>query len=111
MGPARKALVCVGGANSETGFQGATTSANLPTFIKNLTNFVSTYGYDGVDVDWEPLPASDANQYTNLVNGLRSALNGFSQHKLLTVAAAAYPVYGDPPTCGSGHVCLTAKPV
>src|ERR1035441_2009231 len=33
----------------------------------------------------------------NFVNGLRSALNGFSQHKLLTVAAAAYPPYGDPP--------------
>lgn len=97
-GAGRKAIVCVGGASSETGFQGATTSANLPAFINNLTNFVATYGYDGIDVDWEPLPASDANQYTNLVNGLRAALNRFSQHKLLTVAAPAYPVYGDPPT-------------
>jgi GH18 family chitinase len=33
-----------------------------------------------------------------LVNGLRSALNGFSQHKLLTAAAGAYPPFGDPPT-------------
>ncbi len=93
----KKALICVGGANSETGFQGATTAANLPAFIKNLTNFVSTYGYDGLDIDWEPLPASDANQYTNLIHGVRTALNGFPQHKLLTVAAAAYPVFGDPP--------------
>lgn len=96
-GAGKKALVCVGGAGSEPGFQGATTSANLSSFISNLTNFVSTYGYDGVDIDWEPLPVSDANQYTNLVNGLRSALYGLSQHKLLTAAVPAYPVYGDPP--------------
>ena len=94
----RKVLFCVGGADSETGFLGATASASLATFIRNLTNFTAAYGYDGVDVDWEPLPASDFNQYTNLITGLRAALNGFSQHKLLTVAAGAYPPYGDPPT-------------
>ena len=91
-------LICVGGAGSESDFQAATSNANLSAFISNLTNFMATRGYDGVDIDWEPLPASDAGQYTNLVNGLRSALNGFSQHKLLTAAAAAYPPYGDPPT-------------
>ena len=94
---ARKVLVCVGGADTETGFQGATASVNRAKFISSLTNFMAVYGYDGIDVDWEPLPASDATQYTNFVNGLRSALNGFSQHKLLTVAAGAYPPYGDPP--------------
>jgi chitinase len=91
-------LICVGGADSESDFQAATSAANLPAFISNLTNFVATRGYDGVDIDWEPLPASDAGQFTNLVNGLRSALDGFVQHKLLTVAAAAYPPYGDSPT-------------
>jgi chitinase len=94
----RKVLFCVGGADSETGFLGATAGASLATFIRNLTNFAATYGYDGVDVDWEPLPASDFNQYTNLITGLRAALNGFSQHKMLAVAAGAYPPYGDPPT-------------
>jgi chitinase len=59
---------------------------------------MATRGYDGVDIDWEPLPASDTQQYTNLVNGLWSALSLFPQHKLLTVAAGAYPPYGDPPT-------------
>jgi chitinase len=94
----KKVLICVGGAGSESGFQGATSSANLPTFINSLTNFMATRGYDGVDIDWEPLPASDTQQYTNLVNGLWSALSLFPQHKLLTVAAGAYPPYGDPPT-------------
>jgi chitinase len=93
----RKVLICVGGANSETGFQGATSAANLASFINNLTNFMASRGYDGVDLDWEPLPASDSQQYTNLVHGLRSALNAFPEPKLLTAAVGAYPAYGDPP--------------
>ncbi|HXI69269.1 MAG TPA: glycoside hydrolase family 18 protein [Verrucomicrobiae bacterium] len=94
----RKVLICVGGADSENAFQGATSIANLPVFISNLTNFVATRGYDGVDIDWEPLPTADAQPFTNLVTGLRSALNGFSQQKLLTAAAGAYPPYGDSAT-------------
>jgi chitinase len=96
----RQVLICVGGGGTESLFQGAASAANLSAFINNLTNFVATRGYDGVDIDWEPLPSTDAQQFTNLVNGLRSALNGFSQHKLLTVAAGAYPPYGDSATAG-----------
>jgi chitinase len=93
-----KALICVGGSQSETAFQAATSASNLPVFISNLTNFMATRGYDGIDIDWEPLPSTDARQFTNFVNGLRSALNGFSSHKLLTSAVGAYPPYGDSPT-------------
>jgi chitinase len=92
-----KVLICVGGASTETFFQGAT-SNHLAAFINNLTNFMASRGYDGIDVDWEPLPTSDSHVYTNLVNGLRSALDLFPQHKLLTAAAGAYPPYGDPAT-------------
>ena len=92
-----KVLICVGGAGTETLFQEAT-SNHLAAFINNLTNFMASRGYDGIDIDWEPLPASDAYVYTNLVNGLRSALNGFLQHKWLTAAVGAYPPYGDPAT-------------
>ena len=67
-------------------------------FVSSLTNYMATRGYDGMDLDWEPLTAADTGQFTNLVNSLRSALNAFPQHKLLTVAAGAYPPYGDPPT-------------
>lgn len=91
-------IICVGGGGTESLFQGAASAANLPVFIKNLTNFVATRSYDGIDIDWEPLPSTDAQLFTNLVNGLRSALNNFPQHKLLTVAAGAYPPYGDSAT-------------
>jgi chitinase len=94
----RKALVCVGGAGTEAIFQSATTSANLSSFVANTVNFMSGNGYDGVDLDWEPFNSADTAQYTNLVNGLRAALNSLGSHKLLTVAAPAYPEYGDSPT-------------
>jgi chitinase len=84
-------LICVGGYPSESDFQAATSNATLPVFVSSLTNFMATRGYDGVDLDWEPLTVADAGQFTNLVNSLRSALNAFPQHKLLTVAAYAYP--------------------
>lgn len=94
----RSVLICVGGSGSESGFQGATGDANLSVFINNITNFMATRGYDGVDIDWEPFPDSDAAQYTNLIIGLRSALNAFPQHKLLTSAVSAYPMYGESAT-------------
>ena len=89
----RKALICVGGANSEPGFQGATTSNNLPAFVSALAAFMSANHYDGIDIDWEPLFATDIPQYTNFITALRAAVHG----GLLTVAAPAYPPYGDPP--------------
>ncbi|HEV2693964.1 MAG TPA: glycoside hydrolase family 18 protein [Verrucomicrobiae bacterium] len=92
-----KALVCVGGAGSENAFLSAV-SNNLPVLINSLTNFVVARGYDGVDIDWEPCPTKDFLFYTNLVAGLRAALNNLGPAKLLTVAAGAYPPYGDPPT-------------
>lgn len=87
----RQVLICVGGAESQAGFQGATSSANRAAFITNVVSFMSAYGYDGVDIDWEPLDSSDAQQYTNFVNDLRAALDGFSPRRLLTVATASQP--------------------
>jgi chitinase len=94
----RKALICVGGAGTETDFLDATTTANLGPFVTNIIKFMSGNGYDGVDLDWEPFNSADTAQYTNLVIALRAALDGFAAHKLLTVAAPAYPEYGDSPT-------------
>ncbi|MDB6121676.1 MAG: chitinase [Pedosphaera sp.] len=87
----KKVLVCVGGASSQTGFRGATTSTNRAAFISNLVNFVSTRGYDGVDIDWEPLEPLDTPQYTNLIHGLRAALNAVAPRPLLTAAVAPPP--------------------
>jgi chitinase len=91
----KKVLVCVGGAGSQAGFQGATSVANRGTFITNLVSLLSARSYDGIDIDWEPLDPSDANQFTNFVNGLRIALNAMNPRPLLTAAIASPPT---PPT-------------
>src|ERR1022692_243404 len=39
-----KVLICVGGSESESAFQAATSAANLPAFINNITNFMATRG-------------------------------------------------------------------
>ena len=94
----RKVLICAGGADSQIGFRGATSSGRLTTLISNLTQVVVAHGYDGVDLDWEPMNVTDTAQFTNLVHGLRSALDQLPQPNLLTAAVVAYPPYGDPPT-------------
>jgi len=98
----RPVLISVGGAatsaGSEPGFLGATSPTNLPAFINNLTNFMASRAYDGVDIDWEPFYSSDIPPFTNFVNALRSALNTFQPARLLTAAVGAYPPYGDSPT-------------
>jgi chitinase len=91
----KKVLVCIGGAGSQAGFQGATSAANRGTFITNLVNLLSARSYDGIDIDWEPLDPSDANQFTNFVNGLRIALNAINPRPLLAMAVASPPT---PPT-------------
>ena len=88
----RKVLICVAGSGSG-GFLGATTNTHRAAFVGNLVSFMTTYAYDGIDIDWEPLKSSDVTQYTNFVNDLRSALNGFTPHRLLTVATAQQPAW------------------
>ncbi len=86
-----KVLISVGGENSADGFRGATTAANRPRFITNLVNFVTARGYDGVDLDWEPLDAPDGGPYSNLVNELRLALDAITPRPLLTAAVGSQP--------------------
>jgi len=86
-----KVLICVGGANTQTWFQGATSAANRGGFITNLVNFMSARGYDGIDIDWEPLDQTDAYAFTNFVNSLRTALDAVAPRPLLTAAIASPP--------------------
>jgi chitinase len=86
-----KVLISVGGEDSAQGFRGATTTANRPRFVTNLVKFVTSRGYDGVDVDWEPLDAGDIGSYSNLINELRLALNAITPRPLLTAAVGSQP--------------------
>lgn len=83
-----KALICIGGAGSQAGFRGATDSQHLAGFVANVVAFAAARGYDGVDLDWEPLTDADTNQFSSLVNALRAAIGPSA---LLTAATASEP--------------------
>ena len=52
----------------------AGSSAARIRFAQNLMNFVMTYGYDGVDIDWEVPDASDQPNCTLMMEALRQVL-------------------------------------
>src|ERR1700734_1216224 len=53
----KKVLVCIGGQGSS--FEGVTNSTYLNNLVSNTASFMHTNGYDGVDLDWEPVLSSD----------------------------------------------------
>src|SRR5262245_10826597 len=87
----KKVLVCIGGAGTQSGFQGATSTNNVIAFINNITNLMSSRSYDGVDIDWEPLDPTDANQFTNFIKSLRARLDTINPRPMLTAAVAVPP--------------------
>jgi len=67
-----KVWPCIGGANTDSWFEGATNSTNLQTFVNNIKALVQKYNYDGVDIDWEPI--NNSTQFYNFIVALRAAL-------------------------------------
>jgi len=49
-------------------------------------------GYDGIDVDWEPLSSSSASQYITFITELRNVIDGLSPRPLLTAAVIWEPL-------------------
>lgn len=69
----RKAVLMLGGAGEHAGFVGAASSANRATFVANLLRTMDELGYDGIDVDWEPINAEDRAPLLALLQALRAA--------------------------------------
>jgi chitinase len=72
----RKAVLMLGGAGEHAGFVGAASSANRATFVANLISTMDSLGYDGIDVDWEPINAEDRAPLLALLQDLRAARPG-----------------------------------
>jgi chitinase len=54
-----KAIASIGGADSQSGFQKAMASGSVAAFAANLVSLLTTTGYDGIDIDWEPMDKTD----------------------------------------------------
>jgi chitinase len=99
----RKVLITLGGSTSGDQFAAAVPSHETE-LITNLMAYVNRLGYDGIDLDIEPIEHRDSNwtlipadsaqriaAYKQFVIDLRKAMNMSKDHLLLT--AAAIPDY------------------
>ncbi len=87
----KKVLISVGSWDTETDFLGATSERNRAAFISNLVTIMTTRGYDGIDVDWEPVSSKSSAQFISFINELRNALDGLKPRPLLTAPAMWEP--------------------
>jgi chitinase len=69
----KKAILMVGGAGAHEGFVDAASPANRAKLVNNLVQFAKANDFDGLDLDWEPLPASELPAFGELAKALRAA--------------------------------------
>ena len=82
-----KVLICIGSGGSGASFEGAISPANQAAFVQNIATWVAANGYDGVDIDMEPVTTEDGPAYQSFIRSLRTALG---RHALLTAAVQPY---------------------
>ena len=75
--PGTKFLVALGGWNDSQGSSKYSTllasSARIATFVSQAVLFISKYGFDGLDLDYEYPSSADKAGFTALVTSLRTA--------------------------------------
>lgn len=90
----RKVLIVVGGERADKGLRIACSPENLAHTVQVLVNLVETYGYDGIDMDWEPFPTRNVQLYAEAIKSLRRSLDEISARRNRTriVLSAAIEV-------------------
>lgn len=82
----RKVLLVIGGASTRDGFLTAIADHRVDGFVAEIVAKVVSSGYDGVDLDMEPLENADAAPYGRFVTKLRTALDQAGSGLQLTTA-------------------------
>ena len=70
-----KAVASIGGSDTQSGFKSATASDAMATFINNLLALLDA-GYDGIDIDWEPMDKADEPAVIDIGKRIRAARPG-----------------------------------
>ena len=83
-----KILLSLGGWGNDVGFRTISESPELRTvFINNLIDIIDSYGYDGIDMDWEhPTSTEDRQNLNFLISEMDSTFNVYNPDLLITMA-------------------------
>lgn len=88
-------LITIGGYNTRERFLEAISEEYRSQFIDNITEVVKEWGFDGVDLDMQPLEASDSDSIHIFITELSAALKKVStpllDEALLTMASVSQP--------------------
>ena len=87
----KKVLLSVGGWLTAAAFQSAYSDAHRAAFVANLVQIAATRGYDGLDIDMEPVEAADGPGYSQFIRQLRAQMTAANPRLLLTAAVAGQP--------------------
>ena len=68
-------LISVGGWGNYEGFSNSIQPRNRNQFAKSLITFMETWGFDGIDLDMEPIQDHDVKNYKAFVKLLSEKLN------------------------------------
>jgi chitinase len=91
-----QAVASIGGADSQANFKQAMASGTVATFASNLLALLDTTGYDGIDIDWEPMDKADEPAVIDIAKRIRQAAPG----ALLTIPIGAINVNIPPDLSG-----------
>jgi chitinase len=98
--PHLKTIISIGGWTWSTNFPVvAANPTKRATFVSTAIDFMLTYGFDGIDIDWEfpveggpdPGTAEDPENFTKLLLELRAGLDSLDRHYELTLATTQNP--------------------
>jgi chitinase len=82
----KKVVLTVGGADSEGAWQVAMDASHRAAFVQQILTQLSTYGYDGIDIDLEPVSDADAAGFVPFIQQLRTGMDAQKPGMLLTAA-------------------------
>jgi GH18 family chitinase len=74
----------------------AANATNCQTFVNAAVAAVTTYGCDGIELDWEFPRSTDGTGWHNLITKFRTALDGLTPHGVL-ITSGYYSDLGNPP--------------
>jgi chitinase len=87
----RPVLVSLGTDEGAAKFRAAITDKVRPAFVRNLVAYVTSHGYDGLDIDMEPIEDTDVKPYEAFIYELRAQMLIANPRLLLTCAVASEP--------------------